>query len=88
MLSLAITIGITIVAIRLIRKTVGPNRGVLQDGIPAQAKIVSVRQTGVMLNDQPQIRLSWRFSRLVARPTGPGEGRHPDDSHPTVSAGR
>ena len=54
-LSLALTIGITIVAIRFIRKTVGPNRGVLQDGIPAQAKIVSVRQTGVMLNNQPQI---------------------------------
>ncbi|MCP4540547.1 MAG: hypothetical protein GY832_25705 [Chloroflexi bacterium] len=54
-LSLAITIGITIFAIRLIRKTVGPNRGVLQDGIPAQAKIVNVRQTGVMLNNQPQI---------------------------------
>jgi len=42
-------------AIRFIRKTVGPNRGVLQDGIPAQARIVSVRQTGVMLNNQPQI---------------------------------
>jgi hypothetical protein len=54
-LSLALTIGITVFAIRFIRKTVGPNRGVLQDGIPAQARIVSVRQTGVMLNNQPQI---------------------------------
>jgi hypothetical protein len=54
-LSLALTIGITVFAIRFIRKTVGPNRGILQDGIPAQAKIVSVRQTGVMLNNQPQI---------------------------------
>ena len=54
-LSLALTIGITIVAIRLIRRTVGPDRGILQNGIPAQAKIVSVRQTGVMLNNQPQI---------------------------------
>ncbi len=54
-LSLALTIGITIVAMRFIRKTVGQNRGVIQDGIPAQAKIVGVRQTGVMLNNQPQI---------------------------------
>ena len=55
MLSIALTIGITVLAIRFIRKTVGPNRGVLQNGLPAQAKIVGVRQTGVMLNNQPQI---------------------------------
>ncbi len=54
-LSIALTIGITIFARRLINKTAGPNRGVLQDGIPARAKIVGVRQTGVMLNNQPQI---------------------------------
>ncbi|MCP4540295.1 MAG: hypothetical protein GY832_24410 [Chloroflexi bacterium] len=54
-LSIALTIGITIFARRMINKTIGPNRGVLQNGIPAQAKIVSVRQTGVMLNNQPQI---------------------------------
>jgi hypothetical protein len=55
LLSLALTIGITVFALRFIRKTVGQNRGVLQDGIPAQARIVNVRQTGVMLNNQPQI---------------------------------
>ena len=54
-LSIALTIGITVFVMRFIRKTVGPNRGVLQNGIPTQAKIVSVRQTGVMLNNQPQI---------------------------------
>ena len=54
-LSIALTIGITVFAIRVIRKTVGPNRSVLQNGIPAHAKIVGVRQTGVMLNNQPQI---------------------------------
>ncbi len=54
-LTIALTIGITIFARRLINKTVGPNRGVLQNGMPAQAKIVNVRQTGVMLNNQPQI---------------------------------
>jgi hypothetical protein len=54
-LSLALTIGITVFALRFIRKTVGTDRGVLQDGIAARAKIVGVRQTGVMLNNQPQI---------------------------------
>lgn len=54
-LSIALTIGIAIFARRLINKTVGPNRGILQNGMPAQAKIVGVRQTGVMLNNQPQI---------------------------------
>jgi hypothetical protein len=54
-LSLALTIGITVFAIRFVRNRVGPNRGILQDGIAAQARIVSVRQTGVMLNHQPQI---------------------------------
>ncbi len=53
--TIAMTIGIMIFARRLINKTVGPNRGVLQNGLPAQAKIVGVQQTGVMLNNQPQI---------------------------------
>ncbi len=54
-LSIALTVGAIIFARRMINKTVGANRGVLQDGMPAQAKIVGVRQTGVMLNNQPQI---------------------------------
>jgi len=54
-LSIVLTVGIVIFARRMINKTVGPNRGVLQNGMPAQATIVSVRQTGVMLNNQPQI---------------------------------
>jgi hypothetical protein len=54
-LSVALTIGAIVFARRLVNKTVGPNRGVLQNGIPAQATIVGVRQTGVMLNNQPQI---------------------------------
>jgi hypothetical protein len=54
-LSIALTIGITIFVRRLITKTVGPNRSVLQNGIPAKAKIMGVQQTGVMLNNQPQI---------------------------------
>lgn len=54
-LSLVVTAGITILVIRMIRKTAGPDRGILQNGIPAQAKIVNAQQTGVMVNYQPQI---------------------------------
>lgn len=51
----AITIGITWLAIRLIRKKVGPDRSILQNGIPAKAQILSVQQTGVIVNYQPQV---------------------------------
>ena len=64
--SLALTIGITLFAIRFIRKTVGQDREVIQNGIPATAKILSVRQTGVMLNDQPQVE----FQLEVHPPSG------------------
>jgi hypothetical protein len=50
-----ITIGITWLAIRIIRKAMGPNRSILQNGIAAKAQILSVQQTGVMVNYQPQI---------------------------------
>ena len=54
-LSLLVTVGVTILVIRMVRKTVGPDRGILQNGISAQAKILGVQQTGVMVNYQPQI---------------------------------
>jgi hypothetical protein len=54
-LSLAVTVGITLLAIRLVRKAVGPDTSILKNGIPAKARIVSVQQTGVMVNYQPQI---------------------------------
>jgi hypothetical protein len=50
-----ITVGITWLAIYLIRKAMGPNRSILQNGIPAKARILSVQQTGVMVNYQPQV---------------------------------
>lgn len=50
-----VTTLITIVAIVLIRRAVGPNRGVLKSGIAGEATILSVRQTGVQVNDQPQV---------------------------------
>ena len=64
-LSLALTAGITVFAIRLVRNMVGPDRSILQNGIPAQARIMSVQQTGVMVNDQPQITFD-----LEVRPPG------------------
>ena len=50
-----ITIGVTWLAIRLVRKAMGPDRSILQNGIAAKAQILSVQQTGVMVNYQPQI---------------------------------
>ena len=54
-LSLAITIGVTWFAMRFVRNMLGQDRSVIENGIPARAKILSVQQTGVMLNHQPQI---------------------------------
>jgi hypothetical protein len=53
--TLLFTVGITWLAIYLVRKAMGPNKGILQNGIPAKAKIVGVQQTGVMVNYQPQV---------------------------------
>lgn len=50
-----ITVGVTWLAIRFIRKAMGPNRSILQNGIAAKAQILSVQQTGVMVNYQPQV---------------------------------
>jgi hypothetical protein len=50
-----ITVGVTWLVIRLVRKMMGPNRSILQNGIPAKAQILSVQQTGVMVNYQPQV---------------------------------
>ena len=65
-LSLAITIGVTLLVIRFIRKTVGQDRTIVESGIPARAKILSVRQTGLMLNHQPQVE----FQLEVHPPSG------------------
>jgi hypothetical protein len=55
LVSLLVTAGVTLLVIRMIRKTAGPDRKILQEGISAQAKIVNAQQTGVMVNYQPQI---------------------------------
>lgn len=66
LLSLAVTVGVTILAIRMVRKMTGPDRSVLDTGIPARARIVSVRQTNVLVNHQPQIE----FQLEVHPPSG------------------
>jgi hypothetical protein len=50
-----LTIVITLVARRTVRRAFGPDRTTLEQGIPARAKIVGLRQTGVMVNYQPQV---------------------------------
>jgi hypothetical protein len=55
LVTLVFTIGITWLAIRMIRKAMGPDKNILQNGIAAKAKIVAVQQTGVMVNYQPQV---------------------------------
>ncbi len=67
-LSLAITIGVTLFVIRFVRKTVGQDRNIIQNGIPARAKILSVRQTGVMLNNQPQVEFLLEVHPLSGMP--------------------
>lgn len=50
-----VTIVITLLVRRAIRRTFGPDRTTLEQGISARAKIVGLRQTGVMVNYQPQV---------------------------------
>jgi hypothetical protein len=64
--TLAVTVGITLLVTRSIRKTFGPDRGILERGIPARARIISARQTGVMVNYQPQVS----FQLEVEPPSG------------------
>jgi hypothetical protein len=66
LVTLVITVGITFLAIKMIRKAVGPDRSTLESGIPAQARIVNVRQTGMFVNNQPQIA----FTLEVHPPSG------------------
>jgi len=64
--TLVFTAAIMFLVIRLLRKMVGPDRSVLESGIPAKARIVGVRQTGMLVNNQPQIA----FQLEVHPPTG------------------
>jgi hypothetical protein len=56
--SIVLTLGITVAAIVLIRRAFGPDRKVLEGGVSGQATILQVRQTGVMVNNQPQAVLT------------------------------
>jgi len=48
-----------------IMKRVGPNQNILQNGIPAQATIRQVWQTGTFINENPQVGM-----QLEVRPPG------------------
>lgn len=50
-----LTVVLVIVIRRFIQKKVGPDRTVLEQGTAAKAKIISVQQTGVLLNYSPQV---------------------------------
>jgi len=65
-LSLALTIGVILLVRRTISKVLGQDRSVIQNGIPARARILGVRQTGLMLNQQPQVE----FQLEVHPPSG------------------
>jgi len=64
-LTLAVTVGITLLVMRVVRKAINPDPGILQNGIPAQATILNVQQTGVLVNHQPQVAFD-----LVVHPPG------------------
>ena len=51
----ALTIVSVIVIRRFIQKKVGPDMSVLQQGIAAKAKIISVQQTSMLVNYSPQV---------------------------------
>ena len=42
-LTLAFTVGITLLVLRVVRKAINPDPSILQNGIPAQATILNVR---------------------------------------------
>ncbi|MBN1120011.1 MAG: hypothetical protein JXJ17_02945 [Anaerolineae bacterium] len=56
-IGILITTGITVLAIVLIKRAVGPNKKVLKEGVDGEATILEVGQTGMMVNNQPQAAL-------------------------------
>jgi Flp pilus assembly protein TadB len=81
-LSLLVTLPFLVLALvfvgRLVRNS-ARNRALLANGEPAPACILSASDTGVTVNDSPQVRL-----RLEVRP----EGRPPYEAETTLLVGR
>lgn len=67
-----VSILFTLVFIVVIRKVVknafGPDEKLLQQGVTAQATIIKIWDTGITLNDNPQVGML-----LEVMPTGPGQ---------------
>ena len=47
----------TFVLIVVLRRAFGPNKKLLQQGLPGRATVMNVYQTGMMVNNNPQIGL-------------------------------
>ena len=62
------SIGLTVVIWRYVRKKVGPDQEILQKGQPAQARVISVQQTGVLVNNSPQILLQLEIQPQFGAP--------------------
>jgi hypothetical protein len=62
------SIGLTVVIWRYVRKKVGPDQEILQRGTPARARILSVQQTGVSVNDSPQVLLQLEIQPQYGAP--------------------
>ena len=45
----------TFVLIVVLRRAFGPNKKLLQQGLPGRATVMNVYQTGMMVNNNPQI---------------------------------
>ena len=66
--SFALTIPLTIGIIWWVRKAFMPDTTTLKEGLPAQAKILQVAQTGTMVNYQPQVAMTLEVTPSDGQP--------------------
>jgi len=53
--SIIFTLVLIVVIRKFVSKTFGPDQKLLQEGLPAQATIIKIWDTGITLNDNPQV---------------------------------
>lgn len=63
--SILFTLVLIVVIRKFVKNAFGPNEKLLQEGIPAQATIIKIWDTGITLNDNPQVGML-----LEVQPTG------------------
>jgi hypothetical protein len=66
--SILFTLAFIVVIRKFVKKAFGPDEKLLQDGVPAQATIIKIWDTGITLNDNPQVGML-----LEVQPNGPGQ---------------